>query len=1114
MLLDDTIEIEFVFENYKNETMKGMYFDARINSEQLQSDIANINKRLSMLTSGIQESGDKIDSTFSKIGAGFATYFSTIQLSAFMREMVNVRGEFQKFDAVLTNTLDGDKVKASGLLDGLAEFAAKTPYQLNDITENFVKLANQGIVLTQQELVKLGDFAAVTGKPIGQLFEAIMDINNPERWKEFGARIQTEGEKVSITFRNQRVEFDRTIAGAKNAISELGSMKGVSGTMEVISETLIGQISNMEDAWDRMLNNLGKANEGTFSGMISGATELITNYQTVLDVMKGMIITFGAAKTAAVVYNLVMKEQAAVNAMVAASNGVFTRSLALQWLWTERAQKAQALLNKTMLTNPYVLAVAAVTGLIVAIGYLNKKYEESIDAKRNFDEHTRQITDNYQARIDKANNLISILKSETEAEAKRIEALNELKAIYPGIFGEMDIHSAKLKTLQAETKNLNEEESKLNLQRQQEYIKQLEKQRNELQKSIDDSRKNADFDNVIASTVAANEFKKITELNKQIELENERYNKMLLDQQAAQDQARKEAEKTISQRIREAKSIDELNKLSEEWQKKWKAATTDKERNQFSNEIDLITAALKRMKGEGDSISLKQLLNEDAKDAVKNIKEALERKKQLEERLGTGTIQQEVQLIFKINEAQASIDEFYKQVRTELNKFLPINLFDAAGKNEKINPLSTKGLIAGKKEITDLLKPMKTLTDEEQKRLELLLKQLEAIEQQNETYKDSAEVFKGFSDVFGALSYATGSLDDDLSKTFGTLSDLAYNTTNLFANLGEGGNVFAAVSSGIGVLGSLINLFVGNFREAKKEAEELRDVMLMLSSIDKAKGTMLSKDWVKYTEIQMDLLQKNIERSMQTYDPFGLSDAFNLSKISLALDYYNKISEIQGGLTEGQQEQLDKFIEWETKYNELQQQAWDRVTGTTQDAVADSIVDGFKQGFDSAADFAETFEGLMKTAIINAFKTQLIEGDLTEWYKGFAEAGKDGYTEKELEYWKGEWEKLLMLQGNKWDNIEKITGVNPNNPIDKSQQGLTGAVRNITEETAGLIAGQFSAMRELNQKQYTTGLEQLNGINQSVAHLAEIAANTRHNAKLVSIDEGIKNMEKIMKECL
>ena len=52
--------------------------------------------------------------------------------------------------------------------------------------------------------------------------------------------------------------------------------------------------------------------------------------------------------------------------------------------------------------------------------------------------------------------------------------------------------------------------------------------------------------------------------------------------------------------------------------------------------------------------------------------------------------------------------------------------------------------------------------------------------------------------------------------------------------------------------------------------------------------------------------------------------------------------------------------------------------------------------------------------------------------------------------------------------------------MESSQQGITGAIKGITEETAGLIAGQFTAMREIGQKQYLTGIEQLDAINQSV----------------------------------
>lgn len=500
-------------------------------------------------------------------------------------------------------------------------------------------------------------------------------------------------------------------------------------------------------------------------------------------------------------------------------------------------------------------------------------------------------------------------------------------------------------------------------------------------------------------------------------------------------------------------------------------------------------------------------LKEKTEQNVKTVSDAIQRIKDLTAKLGTGSVEQDVQIILKIGKEQEFVDNFNIQVREKLNQAL--NVIEL----KPIELKSTKGVIVDKQKISEQLKPMKQLNAEERARLELLLKQLEAIDAQRETYSDTSKEMAGASEVLSALSFATGQLDTNLGEALGKMSDLAYNAANVFANMASG-NIVGAVSSGIGALGNLISLFIGGFKQAKTEIKELRDAMLILNSIDKAKGNMLSGDWSRYTEIQMAALQQNIDKSMGTYDPYGLSGAFNLSKISLALDYYRKISEIQGGLTEGQQKQLDQFIEWENQYNQLQQESWDKITGTTSDSVADSIIEGFEQGFDSAADFADTFEDLMKKAIINAFKTQLVETDLMEWYKGFAEAGKDGYSEQEVTYWRTEWQRMIDLQNQKWQNIEKITGVNPTDKIEGSQQGLTGAVKGITEETAGLIAGQFFAMREVNQKSYMTGLEQLDSINASVTHLAEIAKNTRNNVRLNDIADAVSETNRILKEKL
>ena len=432
--------------------MSALDFDVSIHGDQLQKDIDGVNRRIKGMTQGITNEGKNIDSVFKNIGIGIGAYFSTQAISSFLQEMVKVRGEFQKFEAVLTNTLGGDKIKSSGLLKGLAEFAANTPYQLTDITENFIKLANQGIILTREELTKLGDVAAVTGKPFGQLSEAIMDVNNTERWKEFGMRVTTEGEKVTMSFRGQRIEFERTIEGAKNAIAKIGSMDGVAGTMSVISKTLLGQISNLQDAWDAMLNEMGKSGEGVFSGVIAGASALVTNYKLFVEILGSMIAVYGAAKVASIMYNTIMVESTVLKGYTTVATKSLITAEQLHELWIKRVAAAQLWLNKTMFANPYVLVAASVVAVVGAMVMLNKQFERSIDAQRRFNDQTKNLDENYQTRIDKAKELMGTLKDETKAESERLKALKELQEIYPSIFANMDLQSGKLTDLAEKTK--------------------------------------------------------------------------------------------------------------------------------------------------------------------------------------------------------------------------------------------------------------------------------------------------------------------------------------------------------------------------------------------------------------------------------------------------------------------------------------------------------------------------------------------------------------------------------------------------------------------------------------------------------------------------------------
>jgi hypothetical protein len=207
----------------------------------------------------------------------FLAAFSFQAAKGFVGELISIRGEFQKFEAVLTNTL-GSGSEAENALLMIQRFAAKTPFQVKELTDSFVKLANQGFKPTMDEMRSLGDLAASTGKGFDQLAEAVIDAQTGEfeRLKEFGIRAEKQGDKVTFAFKGVKTQVDFTSDSITNYINGLGNAEGVSGSMAAISETLEGKISNLKDTWDDYLNTLGKDSQGIISGITDKLTSMLS----------------------------------------------------------------------------------------------------------------------------------------------------------------------------------------------------------------------------------------------------------------------------------------------------------------------------------------------------------------------------------------------------------------------------------------------------------------------------------------------------------------------------------------------------------------------------------------------------------------------------------------------------------------------------------------------------------------------------------------------------------------------------------------------------------------------------------------------------------------------
>ena len=302
--------------------------------------------------------------------------------------------------------------------------------QLNELTDDFIKFVNRGVTPSMDAMRKMGDFTNTVAKPFDQLTEAILDINNPERWKEFGVRVQTEGNKVKLSFRDMTVECDRTVESVMKAVEQFGSMKGVEGSTEAISKTIEGQMSNLEDTITTALAEIGLANQDLISGSISAVDTIVKNYGIIGKSVLALVEIYGVYRAGLLINTIV--EQGSVKSIWAKITA------------TKAATIAQAAYNKVLAMNPYVAVGIAVVSLGVAVYTLADHTTYAEKTARSATESMEKMKNASESLKNKINELLSVIRDETSTQYKKADAYLKLQKILPEVFANMDIEKIKL----------------------------------------------------------------------------------------------------------------------------------------------------------------------------------------------------------------------------------------------------------------------------------------------------------------------------------------------------------------------------------------------------------------------------------------------------------------------------------------------------------------------------------------------------------------------------------------------------------------------------------------------------------------------------------------------
>lgn len=349
----------------------------------------------------------------------------------------------------------GSADKADALMAQLVRTAATTPFDLEGVAQGAKQLLAYGMEAEKvnETLIRLGDIAAGLSMPLNDLVYLYgttmaqgrlytQDLNQftgrgipmiEELAKVFGVAES----KVKDLVEAGRVGFPEVQKVIENLTGE-GSKFG--GLMEEQSKTITGQISNIEDAIASMFNDMGKQSEGVINTTLSGVTYMVEHYEQMGRVLMGLVATYGAYRTACMTV-------AAVQSLMTTGIGAMTAAEAIHYGWIVMVEKAQKLLNATMLSNPYVLVATAIAGVVAMMISMKTETELIRAADEAYEAQKQKVIEAEEEHKRKMEELCSIAGDEALSTDTRREALNRLEQKYPSIFAKYDTEYEKLRNI-------------------------------------------------------------------------------------------------------------------------------------------------------------------------------------------------------------------------------------------------------------------------------------------------------------------------------------------------------------------------------------------------------------------------------------------------------------------------------------------------------------------------------------------------------------------------------------------------------------------------------------------------------------------------------------------
>lgn len=377
----------------------------------------------------------------------------------------------------------------------------------------------------------------------------------------------------------------------------------------------------------------------------------------------------------------------------------------------------------------------------------------------------------------------------------------------------------------------------------------------------------------------------------------------------------------------------------------------------------------------------------------------------------------------------------------------------------------------------------KTL-DADKKQLEAKKKLISTLQQSQDVFNAIGNGVVEIADAFGGMSDASKDAVEDIMAIGNAALDLAKSIAS--------GDVAGMIKAGIQLIGSLAKALNGD----KKKERDIKKQAAVVKELEKA-----------YNDLA-----------------FAAEKAFGAQKYSSQTEMIRnleqqKIKLQQMIIQEGSKKKSDqgKIDEWNNQIQSINQSIYNIKENIIKDVlqtdvvdaaakVGDALVDAFGRGEDAAKSLEIAANDMVKNLLKNQLNLMLqnrMKPILDNLLKaaGFNQDGSGsftGLTPQQIADFKAQVQAAgLDMQGflNAYSDI--FSGLNINTT------SLEGAVKGVTQETAGIIAGQMNAMRTMQAEALTLNKGNQEIFRNQLLQLAQIEVNTRY---LKGIYEGIQAM--------